>query len=118
MGFLAPLYIAGALAIGLPILFHLIRRAPHGRQEFGSLMFLAPSPPRLTRRSRLTNIVLLILRALAVILLALAFARPFLAGKNDFDANPGGGRRVGEKVSSAERAYHRCVVPFLLSSPV
>src|SRR5687768_3506689 len=101
MGFLAPLYIAGALAIGLPILFHLIRRAPHGRQEFGSLMFLAPSPPRLTRRSRLTNIVLLILRALAVILLALAFARPFLAGKNDFDANPGGGRRVAILVDTS-----------------
>lgn len=101
MGFLAPLYIAGALAIGLPILFHLIRRAPHGRQEFSSLMFLAPSPPRLTRRSRLTNIVLLILRALAVILLALAFARPFLAGKNDFDTNPTGGRRVAVLVDTS-----------------
>ena len=47
-------------------------RAPHGRQEFSSLMFLSPSPPRLTRRSRLTNIVLLILRALAVILVVAA----------------------------------------------
>ena len=62
MGFLAPLYIAGALAIGLPILFHLIRRAPHGRQEFSSLMFLSPSPPRLTRRSRLDQIVALAAR--------------------------------------------------------
>src|SRR5688572_3226537 len=101
MGFLAPLYIAGALAIGLPILFHLIRRAPHGRQDFSSLMFLSPSPPRLTRRSRLTNIVLLILRSLAIILLALAFARPFLAGKNDFDANPTGGRRVAVLVDTS-----------------
>jgi len=50
MGLLAPLYIAGLLAVSLPILFHLIRRAPQGRQVFSSLMFLAASPPRLTRR--------------------------------------------------------------------
>ena len=67
MGLLAPLYIAGGLAIGLPILFHLIRRTPHMRQVFSSLMFLSPSPPRLTRRSRLNNILLLILRATALI---------------------------------------------------
>ena len=65
MSLLAPLYIAGALAVALPILFHLIRRTPEGRQEFSSLMFLAPSPPRITRRSRLNNIVLLLLRAAA-----------------------------------------------------
>src|SRR5439155_7419791 len=74
MSFLAPLYIAGALAVALPIIFHLIRRTPQGRQEFSSLMFLAPSPPRITRRSRLSNIVLLLLRAAALCLLAFAFA--------------------------------------------
>ena len=41
-------------------------------------MFLTPSPPRLTRRSRLDNILLLLLRGLALTLLAIAFARPFL----------------------------------------
>ena len=65
MSFLAPLYIAGMLAVSLPIVFHLIRRTPQGRQVFSSLMFLSPSPPRLTRRSRLDNILLLILRGLA-----------------------------------------------------
>src|SRR6187402_3251042 len=78
MGFLAPLYFAGLLAIALPIIFHLIRRTPRGRQEFSSLMFLTPSPPRLTRRSRLDQILLLLLRIAALVLLALAFARPFL----------------------------------------
>ena len=34
MSLLAPLYIAGLLAISLPIIFHLIRRTPHGRQPF------------------------------------------------------------------------------------
>ena len=83
MGLLAPLYIAGMVAIALPILFHLIRRTPEGRQAFSSLMFLQPSPPRITKRSRLQNILLLILRALALALLALAFARPFFTGGMD-----------------------------------
>jgi hypothetical protein len=78
MSLLAPLYFAGALAVGLPILFHLIRRQPRGQVEFSSLMFLRPTPPRLTRRSRLDNWLLLLLRGLALILLAAAFARPFL----------------------------------------
>jgi len=78
VNFLALIYLAGISAIALPILFHLIRRAPKGRIQFSSLMFLRTSPPRVTRRSRIENWPLLLLRALAVILLALAFARPFL----------------------------------------
>jgi hypothetical protein len=41
-------------------------------------MFLSPTPPRLTRRSRLEHLVLLCLRCLVICLLALGFARPFL----------------------------------------
>ena len=59
-------------------MFHLIRRTPRGEVPFSSLIFLTPSPPRLTRRSRLDHILLLILRGLALCLLAFAFARPFL----------------------------------------
>ncbi|HEY7118953.1 MAG TPA: BatA domain-containing protein [Tepidisphaeraceae bacterium] len=94
MGLLAPLYIAGVLAVGLPILFHLIRRTPHSRQAFSSLMFLSQSPPRLTRRSRLTNILLLILRAAALTILALAFARPFFSRGAETSHNPARGHRV------------------------
>lgn len=78
MGLLTPLYLAGLGAIALPILFHLIRRTPRGRQMFSSLMFLTPSPPRLTRRSRLDQWLLLLLRAGVLVLFAMAFARPFL----------------------------------------
>jgi hypothetical protein len=78
MGLLAPLYALAALAIVGPILFHLIRRQPQGQLPFSSLMFLSPSPPRLTRRSRLDNLLLLLLRALAILLIAIAFTRPYL----------------------------------------
>jgi Aerotolerance regulator N-terminal/von Willebrand factor type A domain len=94
MSLLAPLYIAGLLAVSLPILFHLIRRTPQGRQPFSSLMFLVSSPPRLTRRSRLNNLLLLILRGLALTILACAFARPFLYRSADLSVAEQQGRRV------------------------
>ncbi|MCI0357515.1 MAG: BatA domain-containing protein [Planctomycetaceae bacterium] len=78
MGILAPVYLAGLAALMLPLLLHLVRRTPRGRQTFSSLMFLTPSPPRLTRRSRLDQILLLLMRLGALALLAFAFARPFL----------------------------------------
>ncbi len=91
MGLLSPLYLLGLAALSLPILFHLVRRTPKGRQEFSSLMFLQPTPPILTRRSRLDQIILLLLRLAALALLALAFGRPFLreSATLPFDALPG-----------------------------
>jgi len=78
MSFLAPLFLLGAAALVLPVLFHLARRTPRERLRFGSLMFLAPTTPRLTKRSRLEHWLLLLLRCLALGLLAFGFARPFL----------------------------------------
>ena len=78
MNFLTPLFLAGALAVTLPLVFHLIRRTTKERTVFSSLMFLKPTPPRLTRRSRLEHILLLVLRCMAICLLAAGFARPFI----------------------------------------
>ena len=78
MSFLAPLFLFGALAVALPVIFHLIRRTSREKTLFSSLMFLMPTPPRVTRRSRLENIFLLILRCLVLCLLALGFSRPLI----------------------------------------
>ncbi len=94
MSFLAPLFALGALAIAAPVLFHLIRRSPQGRLPFSTLMFLTPSPPRLTRRSRLDHILLLLLRAAAIGLLAFAFARPFLREAAALDRGAADRQRV------------------------
>jgi hypothetical protein len=94
MGWLMPLYLAGLAALSLPLLFHLVRRTPRGRQEFSSLMFLSPTPPQLTRRSRLDQLLLLSLRLLALGLLALAFTRPFLRETAAFSPLDLPGRRV------------------------
>jgi hypothetical protein len=94
MSFLAPLYALGALAIAAPIILHLIRRSPRGEVPFSSLMFLAPTPPRLTRRSRLDQLLLLFLRGLALALLALAFTRPFLRQAASLNLDDSERRRV------------------------
>lgn len=77
MSFLAPLFLLGGLALAGPLIFHLIRRHTRERIRFGSLMFLQPTPPRLTERRRLEHWWLLVLRLLALLLIALAFARPW-----------------------------------------
>lgn len=94
MGILAPLYLAGLAALSLPLILHLVRRTPKGRKEFSSLMFLSPSPPRLTRRSRLDQILLLLLRLAALALLAFAFTRPFLRKEATLSFNNLPSRRV------------------------
>src|SRR6266849_2454927 len=86
MSFLAPMFLLGALAAALPVVFHLIRRTTRERTPFSSLMFLLPSPPRLTRRSRLEHILLLVLRCSVIGLIALGFARPFF--KKAVNAEP------------------------------
>jgi hypothetical protein len=93
MSFLAPLFLFGVLAVGLPVVFHLIRRNSRERIPFSSLMFLQASPPRLTRRNRLQHIFLLLLRCCVLLLLALGFARPFFSKPVTTLLEAGSGKR-------------------------
>ena len=94
MSVLAPFYLAGLAAIGLPILFHMIRRTPKGKVPFSTLMFLDASPPRVTSRSKIEHWLLLLIRAAALILLALAFSRPFLRQSEDLAVDSESKRRA------------------------
>ena len=94
MSFLTPLFLLGGLAIAGPILFHLIRRNTRERFTFSSLMFLRPEPPRLTRKSRLDDILLLLARCALLALLAFSFARPFFKELVSPDQNPNASRRT------------------------
>ncbi|HTD86020.1 MAG TPA: BatA domain-containing protein, partial [Candidatus Binatia bacterium] len=94
MSFLAPLFLAGAAAIALPIIFHLIRKTTKEKTIFSSLMFLFPTPPKVTRRSRLDNILLLILRCGVLCLLAVGFARPYLVRPSNASAGSGAGKKM------------------------
>jgi hypothetical protein len=94
MSFLIPAFLFGALALALPVVFHLIRRHTRERLPFSSLLFLQPTPPRLTQRSRLEDLLLLLLRCLALALLALGFARPFLKQPRTDDPAAGQPKRI------------------------
>ena len=76
--FLVPLFLLGAAGIIVPIVAHLTRRQRRNVVHFPSLMFLEKIPYQEQRRRRIQHWFLLGLRALALALLALAFARPFL----------------------------------------
>ena len=91
----------GALAVAFPFLFHLIRRTPRGQTQFSSLMFLKPSPPTLTRRSRLENLLLLLLRMAALVLIALAFMRPFFRGTDSLSMSQLANRRIAILINTS-----------------
>ena len=94
MGFLAPLFLIGLAAIAVPVLIHLTHRQRREPIAFPSLMFLRRIEFRTTKRQRIRNWLLFLLRALGVILLALAFSRPFLADASASAATDAGGRDV------------------------
>ena len=77
MTFLSPLFLVGAAAAAVPIVLHLLRRRPEQRVRFAAVMFLKGAPVEHTSRRRLREWLLLALRVTALVLLALAFARPF-----------------------------------------
>jgi hypothetical protein len=82
LSFLTPLYLFGIIAVGLPILLHLVRHQPKNVFHFSSLRFLEHKPPQTNRKNKVEHWLLLSLRALAVILLVAAFARPFFKNRD------------------------------------
>ncbi|HZP32257.1 MAG TPA: BatA domain-containing protein [Candidatus Acidoferrales bacterium] len=78
MGFLAPWFLAGAAAVGLPIYLHLLRRHRTTPQPFSSLMFFERRTQSSIKHRRLRYLLLLAFRLAVILLLALAFANPFI----------------------------------------
>jgi hypothetical protein len=77
MSFLAPLFFAALATIAIPILIHLTQRERKQIVEFPSLMFLERIPYQSVRRRRIRDWPLLAMRLAAILLIVLAFARPF-----------------------------------------
>ena len=79
MAFLFPGFLLAALAAAAPILLHFFARDRAPRLPFSDVRFLERAFVRRSHRRRLRELLLLALRVAALLLLALAFARPFLA---------------------------------------
>lgn len=92
MSFFSPWFFIGVAAVAVPVIVHLVRREHAQRVPFPSLMFLRRIPQKSVRRRRLRHLLLLALRCLALLLLALAFARPFIP--SDAVSRSGAGRNI------------------------
>ena len=78
MGFLAPWFLAGLAAIGLPLWIHLLRQYRSTPHPFSSLMFFERRTQSSIKHRRLRYLLLLSLRVALLLLLALAFANPLV----------------------------------------
>lgn len=73
-----PWAFAGLLALAVPVLVHLLARRSARIQRFPSLRFLQATPLVSARRTRLTDLLLLVVRATIVAAAVAALAQPYL----------------------------------------
>ena len=79
--FLAPAFLLGLLAIGVPLWLHRVARANPTQHQFASLMLLEASETQRTAKRTLRYWLLLATRILLLIALVLAFAGPLLTAR-------------------------------------
>src|SRR5437899_12775593 len=91
MNFLHPWAIAlGLAAAGLPVLVHWLTRPRPVRLPLSTIRFVREALKQKRARHRLRDILILLLRGLAVLLLAWAVARPLLGTRPLIGAEEGG----------------------------
>jgi hypothetical protein len=102
MAFLAPLFFAALATLAIPIVIHLTQRERKQIVEFPSLMFLQKIPYQSVRRRRIRDWPLLAMRMAAIVLIVLAFSRPFFERPMAALASASGPREV---VILLDRSY-------------
>ena len=76
MSFLAPLYLLLTGAVAVPLLIHLMRRRIGARVEFPAARYLVRAEKEHSRTLRIRNLLLMLLRVLALLAIVIAAARP------------------------------------------
>ncbi|NQV28741.1 MAG: BatA domain-containing protein [Rhodopirellula sp.] len=95
-GFASPLLLGGLVLAGIPILIHLLHKRRYVQVDFAAMRFLIEATRKRARRTRIEQLILLVLRTLVLALLVLALARPHF--------ETGGGLLTGDQ------PVHRIVV--------
>jgi hypothetical protein len=72
------LFVVGLVAVLLPILIHLLNKRKFRVVDWAAMEFLLDADKKNRRRIRLENLILLLLRCLAVLFIGLLLARPFV----------------------------------------
>jgi hypothetical protein len=78
IAFLSPLYLLAAAAAAVPLLIHLLRRRIGTRVDFPAVRYLARAEREHSRKLRLRNLLLMLLRVAAVLAVVMAAGRPVL----------------------------------------
>jgi hypothetical protein len=78
MGFLAPWFLAGLAALGVPVYLHLLQKHRTVPLKFSSLMMFERRTQSSVKHRRLRYLLLFALRMALLLLLVVAFADPFL----------------------------------------
>ncbi len=94
MGLLAPLFLAGAFLIALPIWLHRLQTKSSNRQPFSSAMLLESTDEQVHVQKKLKYLLLLALRIAVLLILALAFAKPFMESTPDAAPATGAGSHL------------------------
>jgi hypothetical protein len=82
MQFLFPLFLFAAAAVAAPIIIHLFYFRRFKRVYFTNVRFLKEVKEESSSRRKLRNLLVLLMRCLAILFLVLAFAQPFIPKSN------------------------------------
>jgi hypothetical protein len=93
LSFMTPLLLGAAAFAVIPWVLHHIRRPERKPVTFSSLMFVPDVKKEVIERRRLQHVLLMLLRIAVLMLLAFAFARPFLPLPPAIVAAQGGNSR-------------------------
>ncbi len=97
------LFYAGAASVAAPIIIHLLARRRFKRIRWAAVAFLLEAQRRNRRRIQLHEIIILLLRCLAILLLGLLVSRPFLQPQGL--ASVFGGSSRAERVIVVDDSY-------------
>jgi len=83
-GFASPWLLGGLLAAGIPVLIHLLHKRKFIETEWAAMKFLLIATKKYSRRVRFEQLLVLLVRCLILLLLAIAFSRPYWSVKGAF----------------------------------
>ena len=76
MNFLAPFALLLAAAAAVPLVLHLLRRRQGEKVDFPAVRYLLRAEKEYSQQLKIRNLLLMVLRVMAVLALAVAAARP------------------------------------------
>ncbi|MBK1856177.1 BatA domain-containing protein [Verrucomicrobiaceae bacterium 5K15] len=80
MSFLSPFLLWGVLAASIPIVIHLLNRRRHRTVQWAAMEFLLKATRESRGKKKLKYLIILTCRALAIVALVFAIARPLVGG--------------------------------------